>query len=116
MNRVFLHSKLHNAICTSVDLNYEGSISIDKDYMEAVEIAEYEQVDVYNKTNGNRFTTYAISAPSGSKEIQVNGAAAHLTDVGDELIICSYCLLHDGSHPGYGFSKIPNHKPNIKIL
>lgn len=86
----FLKSKLHGVICTEVDLDYEGSILIDEDLMDEVGILIYEQVDVYNKTNGNRHTTYALPLPRGSNRISVNGAGAHLTDVGDELIICAY--------------------------
>jgi aspartate 1-decarboxylase len=85
-----LKSKLHGVICTETDLDYEGSILIDEDLMDKVGIRIYEQVDVYNKTNGNRHTTYALPLPRGSNKISVNGAGAHLTNVGDELIICAY--------------------------
>ena len=95
MTRCFLNSKIHGAVCTDVDLNYEGSILIDEDWMDEVGLLIHEQVDVYNKTNGNRHTTYVLPLPRGSNEVSVNGAGAHLTDIGDELIICSYIYLDD---------------------
>ena len=95
MTRCFLNSKIHGAVCTDVDLNYEGSILIDEDWMDEVGLLVHEQVDVYNKTNGNRHTTYVLPLPRGSNAVSVNGAGAHLTEVGDELIICSYIQLND---------------------
>lgn len=84
-----LKSKIHRATVTDADLNYEGSISICADLMEAADIQEYEQVHVLNVNNGNRFVTYAIPSQVASK-IQVNGAAAHLVSPGDIVIILSY--------------------------
>ena len=110
MRRCFLNSKIHGAVCTDVDLNYEGSILIDEDWMDEVGLLINEQVDVYNKTNGNRHTTYVLPLPRGSNEVSVNGAGAHLTNIGDELIICSYCYIHDGGN------KMENHSPKIKII
>ena len=95
MIRTFLNAKIHGAICTEVDLNYEGSILIDEDWIDEVGLLVHEQVDVYNKTNGNRHTTYVLPLPRGSNAVSVNGAGAHLTEVGDELIICSYIQLND---------------------
>ena len=112
MRRCFLNSKIHGAVCTDVDLNYEGSILIDEDWMDEVGLLIHEQVDVYNKTNGNRHTTYVLPLPRGSNEVSVNGAGAHLTDIVDELIICSYCYIHDGSD-GH---KMKYHSPRIKII
>ena len=112
MRRCFLNSKIHGAVCTDVDLNYEGRILIDEDWMDEVGLLIHEQVDVYNKTNGNRHTTYVLPLPRGSNEVSVNGAGAHLTDIGDELIICSYCYIHDGSD-GH---KMKYHSPRIKII
>lgn len=86
-----LKSKLHRATVTQSDLHYEGSISIDRDLMDVGEILPYEQVDVLNITNGERFTTYAIEAERGSGMIGINGAAARLVQKGDLVIICSYC-------------------------
>ena len=112
MTRTFLNSKIHGCVCTDVDLMYEGSILIDEDWMDEVGLLIHEQVDVYNKTNGNRHTTYVLPLPRGSNEVSVNGAGAHLTDIGDELIICSYCYIHDGSD-GH---KMKYHSPRIKII
>ena len=112
MRRCFLNSKIHGAVCTDVDLDYEGSILIDEDWMDEVGLLINEQVDVYNKTNGNRHTTYVLPLPRGSNEVSVNGAGAHVTDIGDELIICSYCYIHDGSD-GH---KMKYHSPRIKII
>jgi len=112
MRRCFLNSKIHGAVCTDVDLDYEGSILIDEDWMDEVGLLIHEQVDVYNKTNGNRHTTYVLPLPRGSNEVSVNGAGAHLTNIGDELIICSYCYIHDGSD-GH---KMKYHSPRIKII
>ena len=86
-----LKSKLHRATVTQSDLHYEGSISIDRDLMDVGEILPFEQVDVLNITNGERFTTYAIEAERGSGMIGINGAAARLVQKGDLVIICSYC-------------------------
>ena len=90
----FLKSKLHKATVTETDLNYNGSISIDEDLMKMADINEYEKVDIYNITNGNRFTTYVIKAASGSKKIGINGAAAHLVNIDDMVIICAYCSIN----------------------
>jgi aspartate 1-decarboxylase len=86
-----LKSKLHRATVTQSDMHYEGSISIDSELLELSTILPHEQVDVLNITTGARFTTYAISAPSGSRTIGVNGAAARLVQPGDLVIILSYC-------------------------
>ena len=95
MIRTLLGAKIHGCICTDVDLDYEGSILIDEDWIDEVGLLVHEQVDVYNKTNGNRHTTYVLPLPRGSNAVSVNGAGAHLTEVGDELIICSYIQLND---------------------
>ncbi|MDA9842221.1 aspartate 1-decarboxylase [Gammaproteobacteria bacterium] len=90
MNRTLLKSKLHRINVTQVELDYEGSCAIDKDFLDAAGMQEYEKVDVYNVTNGERFSTYLILAESGSKTLSVNGAAAHKASVGDVVIICTY--------------------------
>lgn len=90
MKRNFLLTKLHRAVTTHCDLEYEGSLSIDEEILSESGILENERVHVYNLTNGNRFSTYAIKAPYKSKIFGVNGAAAHLVEVGDRLIICTY--------------------------
>jgi aspartate 1-decarboxylase len=93
--RVMLKSKIHRAHVTQVDINYEGSISIDKRLMEEADILPYEQVQVLNVNNGARFETYAIEAEADSGEISIRGAAARLAAVGDIVIILSYCQLED---------------------
>ena len=90
MNRILLKSKIHRATVTQAELHYEGSVTIDIDLMKLADIVEYEQVQIYNVTNGNRLTTYAIEGGSGSGIICINGAAAHLVRPGDMIIICSY--------------------------
>ena len=86
-----MKSKLHRATVTQADLHYEGSISIDTDLLERADILPNEQVDILNITNGERFTTYAIEAPRGSKTFGLNGAAARLVQIGDQIIVVTYC-------------------------
>lgn len=90
MKRMMLKSKIHRATVTDASLDYEGSVTIDALLMEATDIVEWEQVDVYDITNGSRLTTYAISGEPGSGVICLNGAAARLVNIGDLVIICSY--------------------------
>jgi len=101
--RVMLKSKIHRAHVTQVDINYEGSISIDRHLMEEADILPYEQVQVLNVNNGARFETYAIEAEADSGEIGIRGAAARLAAVGDVVIILSYCQLEEAeAHPSQG--------------
>lgn len=95
MLTTLLKAKLHGARVTHSELEYEGSCAIDTALLKAAGIHEYEQIQIYNVTNGERFTTYAILAESGSGTISVNGAAAHKADPGDKLIICSYAALDE---------------------
>lgn len=88
-------SKIHRARVTKVDLHYEGSIGIDKDLLKASNIYPSEIVQVVNVNNGSRFETYVIEEPSGSGVIGLYGAAAHLGNVGDLVIILSNCLIED---------------------
>jgi len=90
MNITLLKSKLHRVTVTHAELDYEGSCAIDKTLLDAAGIREYEQIQIYNVNNGERFTTYAILAEAGSGTISVNGAAAHKASPGDYLIICTY--------------------------
>ena len=85
-----LKSKLHRVRVTHAELHYEGSCAIDLDLLEAADIREYEQIQIYNIDNGARFTTYAIAAQRGSGLVSVNGAAAHKAAPGDIIIIASY--------------------------
>ncbi len=93
MQLTLLKAKIHRATVTQADLNYEGSISIDTDLLEAAGILVHEKVDVLNINNGERFTTYTIPAAAGSGAIQVNGAAARLVQIGDPVIIISYASM-----------------------
>lgn len=88
-----LKAKLHKARVTHSELHYEGSCAIDGVLLDAADIREFEQIQIYNVTNGERFTTYAIRATNGSGVISVNGAAAHKADPGDIVIICAYAGL-----------------------
>jgi aspartate 1-decarboxylase len=96
MNITVLKSKIHRATLTGADLNYEGSITIDKDLMRAANILPYELVHIVNLNNGHRFETYAIEGPAGGGSICLNGAAARLGHVGDLIIILSYCSMPQG--------------------
>ena len=89
----FLKSKIHRAIVTDSNLNYEGSISIDKILMEKSNIFQYEKVDIYNINNGERFSTYVVSEKEYSGIICLNGAAARKVSVGDLIIIASYIYI-----------------------
>lgn len=93
MQLTLLKAKIHRATVTMADLHYEGSISIDTDLLDASGILIHEKVDVLNINNGERFTTYVIPAKAGSGAIQVNGAAARLVQVGDQVIIISYVSM-----------------------
>jgi len=90
MHRTLLKSKIHRATVTAADLHYEGSVTVDRDLLEAADIREHEQVQIYNVSNGARLTTYALEGRPGSGEIQINGAAAHLAKKGDIVILASY--------------------------
>ena len=87
-----LKSKLHRVKVSSTNIDYDGSCGIDKDWMDALDIKEYEQVHIYNISNGKRFVTYAFSEEAGSKKISINGAAAHKANSGDLLIVCTYMM------------------------
>jgi len=103
--RMMLRGKIHRATVTRADLDYVGSISIDRTLMEAAGIVEWEQVHVLDVTNGARLTTYAIEAPAGSGEICVNGAAAHLVKPGDVVIILNY--------EGIPAERVEEHRPRL---
>lgn len=88
-----LKSKIHRAVVTESNLNYVGSITIDRDLMDAAGLLEYEQVQIVDINNGNRLETYVIAGPRDSGVICLNGAAARLVCVGDLVIIMAYCLI-----------------------
>lgn len=95
MQRTMLKSKLHRATVTHSELHYEGSCAIDETLLDAANIHEYEQIQIYNVTNGERFTTYAIRAARDSGIISVNGAAAHKANPGDLVIIATYAVYNE---------------------
>ena len=95
MKRFMFKSKIHRATVTGADLDYEGSITIDSELMKLADILPYEKVDVYNVTNGERFSTYVIPGEPGSGEICLNGAAARKVQKGDKVIIVTYCELDE---------------------
>ena len=91
----FLVSKIHEARVTGTNLHYSGSIGIDEDIMKKAGLREFQKVEVYNMTNGNRLSTYVITEKPGSREITLNGAAAHLVSRGDTIIIAAYALIDE---------------------
>lgn len=90
--RIF-KSKIHRAIVTQADLEYEGSLSVDRSLLQSADILPWEEVHVWNVTRGTRLTTYAIEAPAGSGVVCANGAAAHLVDPGDRIIIATFAYM-----------------------
>lgn len=93
MRRTVFKSKIHRATVTEANLDYEGSISVDQDLLDAADILENEQVHVWDVTNGTRLITYALSAPAGSGRVCVNGAGAHLIKPGDMVIIATFTQM-----------------------
>ena len=90
MTRTMLKSKIHRATVTEANIEYEGSVTIDPDLLDAADLLPYEKVDIWDCTNGNRLSTYVIKGERGSREICVNGAAAHLIKPMDLVIIASW--------------------------
>ena len=95
MTRKMLKSKIHRATVTEANIEYEGSVTIDPGLLRAADILPYEEVDIWNCTNGARLSTYVIEGEPGSGEICVNGAAAHLVKPGDTVIIASWTHVDD---------------------
>lgn len=95
MNRTLLRSKIHRVTVTEANVDYEGSITVDKDLMDAADLIEFEQVHIFNVTNGNRFYTYVIEGKRGSGVICTNGAAAHLAKQGDIVIIANFAQFDE---------------------
>src|SRR5438874_10537928 len=95
MRRFMLKSKIHRATVTATDLDYEGSLTIDRDLMDAADILPNEQIHVWDVTNGTRLTTYALAGERGAGEICVNGAGAHLIKPGDLVIIATYAEMEE---------------------
>lgn len=95
MERNLLKSKIHRATVTGADLDYEGSMTLDRDLMDAADLVPHEKVEIYDVTNGERFSTYVIEGSRGEGEVVLNGAAAHKVAPGDLVIICSYVMVAD---------------------
>ena len=116
MIRTLMHAKLHGARVTEADLNYRGSITIDRDLIEAVGILPHEKVQIVNKANGARFETYVIEGAPGSGCICVNGAAARLVTVGDEVLIIAYGTFATDEEARAHEPKVAILKPDNTIL
>ncbi|MGI4814104.1 MAG: aspartate 1-decarboxylase [Janthinobacterium lividum] len=95
MQRTLLKSKIHRAAVTHCELHYEGSCAIDENLLDAANLAENEQIDIWNINNGERFTTYAIRGERGSGIISLNGSAARRAQIGDLVIIAAFALVED---------------------
>lgn len=108
MQLTLMKAKIHRATVTEADLEYEGSITVDRSLLQESGILPYEQVHVYDVNNGNRFVTYAIEAPAQSGTICVNGAAARLVQKGDRLIIVAYAQMSDEEAKTY--------KPRVLLM
>ncbi|AMN48350.1 aspartate decarboxylase [Steroidobacter denitrificans] len=108
MLRTLLQAKLHRVRVTQADLDYEGSCGIDEDLLDASGLREHQYIDLYNVSNGERFSTYIIKAPRGSGEISLNGAAARRALVGDLLIICAYSI--------YSEDELEHHQPIVVLV
>ncbi len=108
MRRTLLKSKIHRATVTDANLDYEGSVTIDRSLMDAADIVEHEQVQIYDVTNGSRLTTYAIPGPAGSGVVCVNGAAAHLVKAGDLVILATYAEFDE--------PEVRRHRPRIVFV
>lgn len=108
MQRFLFKSKIHRATVTEANLNYEGSITIDRELMDAANLMEYEQVSILNINNGERFETYIIEGQRGKREICLNGAAARRVAIGDKIIIISYA--------GVDEKEISSFQPTIVLV
>lgn len=108
MQSTMLKAKLHRATVTHSELEYEGSCAIDGKLLDTAGILEYEKIEIYNISNGNRFTTYAIRAQASSGIISINGAAAHKAEPGDIIIIAAYVILNQ--------HELANYKPTLVYL
>ena len=108
MKRFMLKSKLHRARLTGTELDYEGSITIDRALLDAADMLPGEQVHVLNASNGSRIVTYVIEAPAGSGTVLLNGPAARTGQAGDLVVVISYCELTD--------AEARQHRPRIVLL
>lgn len=106
--RIMLRAKIHRAVVTAADLDYEGSLTIPPELLELSDIRQYEAIQVWNVTRGTRFETYAIDGIRGSGDICVNGAAAHLAGVGDVIIIAAFAHVPE--------SLVQRHHPTVVFV
>lgn len=117
MFRYIMKSKIHRAVVTDADLNYIGSITIDKNLMDAADIVEYEKVTIVNNNNGERFETYVIEGEPGSGMICLNGAAARKAQKGDIVIIITYTILQDEEYKTFKPKRVfVNEKNEVKEI
>lgn len=108
MRRTIFKSKIHRATVTQADLHYEGSVTIDAALMEAADIENFEAVHIWNVTRGTRLVTYAIEGPHGSGTICINGAAAHLNQPGDVVILATFAELDE--------AELSRHVPTVVLV
>jgi aspartate 1-decarboxylase len=108
MTREMLRAKVHRITVTECNVEYEGSLTLDTGLMESCGMAPYERIDVFDIDNASRFSTYLIEGPAGSGACCVNGAAAHLVNEGDKLIIVAYCQVDE--------ARVPDHKPKVVLV
>lgn len=108
MRRTMMHGKIHRAVVTDANVDYVGSITLDPDLMEGAGILQNEQVHVVDVDNGARFVTYVITGDRGSRQVVVNGAAAHLVTPGDRVIVIAYAEMED--------AEARDHRPNVVQL
>lgn len=108
MRRPFLLAKVHRVIVTEADLDYEGSLTLDQELLDAAGLLPYQKVEIYNVTRGTRLSTYLIAGPRGRGDCCANGAAAHLVRPGDRVILAAYAELDE--------EEIPNHRPRLVLV
>jgi aspartate 1-decarboxylase len=108
MRRTFFKSKIHRATVTHADLDYEGSVTLDEDLMDAASISEYEAIHVWNITRGSRLQTYAIRGQRGSGVVCINGAAAHLNQPGDLVILATFAEMDE--------AEARAHRPSVVMV
>ena len=108
MNRQMLRSKIHRIAVTECDVEYEGSLTLDPEIMRSAGMVPYERIDVYDVDNANRFSTYLIEGEPQSGQCCVNGAAARLVELGDKLILASYCVVEDDD--------VATHEPVVVLV
>ena len=108
MKREMLRAKIHRITVTERNVAYEGSLTLDRDLMDAADMLPYERIEVYDVDNGNRFATYLIEGQRGSGDCCVNGAAARLVEPGHKLILATYGAVEDAA--------APSHRPRVVLI